>query len=179
MKPAHLLLPALLLAVAPAYAQQTPVTSGQRVRVTTEAAPPTRGTVLRADTAGLAVDRGVDTVFTPWREVRRLERSGGGSRLGTGLRYGAIGLAAGAVSGAVLGHVTFDEQADTWDYVVFSRGEAALLTAAALGTVGGAAGFLAGVIFPRERWRPTELPVRVSADAAPAGGVRLTGQLRL
>lgn len=174
MKLSTLLLQAALIAsVLPLHAQQPAVSYGDRVRVATAARPPMRGTVVRVDTAGLAIrSEAADTVFTPWRDVQRLDLSRGKFPGQSALTVGGAGLAFGVIGGAALGHYVFDENL-TGDECLYlcSRRQTVVFSAATFGFLGAAVGSAVGAIFPPERWRGTQVPVRITV--APGDGVAL------
>ena len=174
MKLSMLLLQAALCASAlPLHAQQAAVSYGDRVRVATSARPPMRGTVVRVDTAGLAIRTGADTVFTPWRDVQRLDLSRGRSPGESARTAGGIGLALGAVGGAALGNFVFHDENITGDECLYlcTRRQIVTFSAVTFAALGAAAGTVVGAIFPPERWRSTQVPVRITV--APGDGVVL------
>jgi hypothetical protein len=174
MKLSTLLLQAALIAsVLPLHAQQPAVSYGDRVRVAASARPPMRGTVVRVDTAGLAIRSGADTVFTPWRDVRRLDLSRGRSPGQSARTAGAVGLAFGAIGGAALGNYIFFDETVTGDECLYlcTRRQTVVFSAATFGFLGAAMGSAVGAIFPPERWRSTQAPVRITV--APGDGVAL------
>ena len=178
MKLSMLLLQAALCASAlPLHAQQAAVSYGDRVRVATAARPPMRGTVVRVDTAGLAIrTEAADTVFTPWRQVQRVDLSRGRSPGRSGLTVGAFGLALGAVGGAALGHYTFEDPPVPEECIAFcTRRQNTVISAVVLGVIGARAGFVVGSRFPPERWRRAPLPVRITV--APGDGVLLGARI--
>lgn len=174
----YLVLVLWLLTAGPLDAQRHPVSPGDRVRVSARSFPRTSGTVLdaRADSLVLRA-RGGDTIHTAWSDVRTLDVSGGSSRVSTALRYGGIGLLAGAAAGGVLGYTTYHEDEDDWCILICSRQDAGLAGAAFFGIVGGATGVLSGAVFPAQRWRRAETPVAVSATSAASGGVALHARI--
>ena len=170
------LLLASLVATA-AAAQQRAVSPGDRVRVTSAARPPVRGTVVRTGADGLVLRAGADSLLTPWRDVRALEVGVRGSRTRSALRYGGIGLLTGAAGGALFGAGTFNEPgARDWCILVCERREAAL-AGAALGAVSGAVvGGVIGAVAARQRWRSATPPATLSAG--PAGGEPIAVEAR-
>ena len=174
MKLSTLLLQAALIAsVLPLHAQQADVSYGDRVRVATAARPPMRGTVVRVDAAGLAIRSGADTVFTPWRDVQRLDLSRGRSPAESARTAGGFGLAFGAIGGAALGNFVFFDDNITGDECLYlcTRPQIVVFSAVTFGALGAAAGSVVGAIFPPERWRSTQVPVRISVT--PGDGVVL------
>lgn len=175
----YLALVLCVCAAGPLDGQQQAVSPGDRVRVSARSFPRTSGTVLHARADSLVLRaRGGDTIHAAWSDVRTLEVGRGASRVSTGLRYGGIGLLAGATAGAVLGYTTYHEDEDDWCIVICSPSEAGLAGAAFFGLVGGATGALSGAVFPAQRWRRAETPVAVSAAPAPGGGVALHARLK-
>ncbi|MBD0320325.1 MAG: hypothetical protein ICV87_08325 [Gemmatimonadetes bacterium] len=175
MKLSALLLPAIVLASAlPLHAQEAGVSWGDRVRVATAARPPVCGTVVRVDSAGLAIRSATaDTVFTPWRDVQRVDLSRGRSPGRSAVTMGGVGLALGAVGGAALGNFVFFDETVTGDECLYlcTRRQTVVFSASTFGFLGAAVGSAVGAIFPPERWRSTRVPVRITV--APGDGVLL------
>jgi hypothetical protein len=173
MKLSMLLLQAALCASAlPLHAQQAAVSYGDRVRIATSARTPMRGTVVRVDTAGLAIRSGADTVFTPWRDVRRLDLSRGRSPGQSARTVGGVGFAFGVIGGAALGNYVFFDETVTGDECLYlcTRRQMVVFSAATFGALGATVGSAVGAIFSPERWR-THVPVRITV--APGDGVAL------
>lgn len=149
----HRLLIALGLALAfapglPAqYATPYGVVPGSRVRVSipTLATDPYIGRALAfgGDSLLLEASSGRAHARLPAADVGRVEVSDGHDRVGTALRYGAIGTVAGAVIGALS---LRDQGADTF-------GLAPLAGAFAGGVLGGAISATVGAVLAPERWR--------------------------
>lgn len=179
MKLSTLLLLAVLCApVLPLRAQQAAVSYGDRVRVATAARPPMRGTVVRVDTAGLAIrSEANDTVFTPWRDVQRLDLSRGRDPGQSARTVGGVGFALGAVGGAALGNYVFFDETVTGDECLYlcTRRQTVVFSAVTFGSLGAAVGSMVGAIFPPERWRRAQVPVRVSVS--PGEGVVLGARI--
>ena len=156
-----LLQAALLVSVLPLRAQEAAVSAGDRVRVVRADGPAASGTVVRMDTAGVLVrSTQVDSSFTPWSNVARLDRSRGRDRVRTGLTAGAIGaLVSGGVAAAGVYHGEPNSECVSSCHAV-KAGFAGVV----IGIMGGALGFTGGVLFAPERWGPTQLPVRISVN---------------
>jgi hypothetical protein len=168
-----------LTAAAPLLAQdRAAVSPGDRVRVTSGSIPRTNGIVLETSPDTLVLRSGGETIYTAWSAVRTLHVAEGGSRGRSVLKYGRIGLVAGAATGMAIGMAAYDDDPnDDPCILICSPVHAGLVAGTALGVFGGALGSLAGGLFPEERWRPVKAPVSVSA--APAAGGRVTLQANL
>lgn len=149
----HLLrsLPLLLAALLPAdlAAQSVApygVTPGARARIAVPslAAEPFAGRVvaLGGDSLVFAASSGLASVRLPLAEVQRIDASEGRDRVGSALRYGAIGL----VAGSVLGVVALRREGENNPLV----GMAGAFAGAVLGAPIGAA---TGALLAPERWR--------------------------
>lgn len=112
----------------------------------------------------------------PCAQLRRVElRAGTRSRSRVALRRAGVGLLAGAVVGAGVGYLAWEEgDGDEWQ--IFSRDETALIGAVYLGGAGALIGGVSGYAAPGSRWQNVPLaphPLRASAEGlrvAPAGG---------
>jgi len=170
----------LSLAAGPLLAQErAAVSPGDRVRVTSSSIPRTNGIVLETSPDTLVLRSGGETIYTAWSDVRTLHIAEGGSRGRSALKYGAIGLGAGAAAGVVFGLAAFDDD-DSGDgpCLICSPVHAGVFMGATLGVIGGALGSVAGAAFPEERWRPGKAPVTVSAAPAADGRVTVQANLR-
>jgi hypothetical protein len=144
------LLALALLAAPPLRAQADGpvpqrVVPGARVRVL-EAGPAARrftGTVARADSARLEVVTGENGRVLAWERVELIEVSRGRRSF----RYGATGLALGAIFGALLYKSYADEYYPDGDL----NGLAAVFEGAPPGAL---AGLGVGLAMGREKWRP-------------------------
>ena len=149
---------ALVLFSTVGVAQQTvKLETGVRVRVTRSHGDRVIGTVVgkNEDSLYLRSDGANSSVrSTSSGDIQKLEVSYGRSRGKGALVNGAAGLAIGAVSGALIGGLTYSEPdtGTSFCVVVCSKGQAA----AALGFVGGITGLVigaaAGLISGRESW---------------------------
>jgi len=162
---------------AAAAAQSASLAPGARVRIT---APDQR---LKNEVGGVEAVQGDSLVFVAkgsrqaiaLTDVTRIEISAG--RRKQLLKHMGIGLAAGAVTGGVIGAVTYEECVPEGflDCLLASdnRGEEAVLGGAMLGVVGLVAGTVAGLIRRPERWESVELPLAVAIGSSRRGGVSL------
>jgi hypothetical protein len=146
----------LVAAVAPSAAvaqEPTPVQPGQRVRVRSLLAhrPVVTGAVesIGRDTLVVRPEAGAAAAI-PLSSIARLEVSRGRhSRWLTGL---VVGAGAGAVTGAIIGAATHDE--DDW---LFSAGENAVLGAVLFTPIGALTGTVIGLLVKTERWKSVPL----------------------
>jgi hypothetical protein len=178
------------LAAAPTVPGYAVIDPGTRVRLTFQRdADPLASSRPDAGSprAGRVVDVG-DRTFTvdfdghprpvevDKASVLRLERSlGRRSRGQSALRAAGIGLLAGAVTGAVVGLASGDDQCNpnySFCLFVFSAGEKAAFYGITLGTIGTLGGAVAGAASPSESWEPGAMVFgspRVGVHLVPAG----------
>lgn len=111
----------------------------------------------------------------PCADLQKVQLRTPRSRGQVALRRAGIGLLAGAVVGAGLGFVAWDEpRGDDWQ--IFSREETALIAAVYLGGAGAVVGGVSGYVAPGSRWEDvpvTPRPSRASVEGlrvAPAAG---------
>jgi hypothetical protein len=97
------------------------------------------------------------------------------SRGAAALRGSAIGLLAGAATGAVIGFLDGDDPRNA--FIQFSAGEKAALGGILLGAGGAAAGMLIGLAAPGQHWEDVPL-TQLRAGAAADGGVILRTGVR-
>jgi hypothetical protein len=153
---------------------------GQRVRVTStlEATPVMTGLIGEVGSDTLLLLRQVksgDPRLTPipMASIVELQVSRGThSRWQTGL---AIGAAAGAVTGVILG-------ASSEGDLFFSTSDRALLGAIVFTPIGGAVGLIAGAVTKSERWETVPVPhpaprPMVALQPGPGGRIRLRVQV--
>jgi hypothetical protein len=173
---------AALLAVAPAVRAQSTdeLSAGTRVRVAAPATGRLVGTIteVRRDTL-LVLARG-EVHALPISSIRTLQVSRGRPpRLASALEGGAIGLLTAAISGGgslALASLVMPDSCDGegGGVLCFSTGEWALVGVAIGAPLGAASGAVAGLIFPRERWRSvTARNARAVTVQPQAAGVRV------
>lgn len=160
-------------AVMPAFAQESAILAGTRVRVTMvedDAAQRSRivvGQLLSADDSALLVkplgSTAVDVVLRS--RLAKLEVRTGPDRA-AGARFGAL---VGGVIGGALG-LAAGEDCTSTDWICFDRSE----TTFAGVLFGGSLGALIGVMAGRgDRYRETPPPARLGLAPLGGGGVRL------
>ncbi len=104
-------------------------------------------------------------------DLQRVElRTGTRSRSEIMIRRAGVGALAGAVIGAGLGYLTWDE-GDEDDWQIFSQDETALIGAVYLGTAGGVLGLISGYVAPGSQWQ--DVPVAPRPARASAEGLRI------
>jgi hypothetical protein len=91
-------------------------------------------------------------------------RTGTRSRSQTAFRRAGVGLLAGAVVGAGLGYIAW-ENSDGDDWQIFSREESALVAAVYLGGAGAVVGGVYGYAAPGSRWEDVPVTPRPSRAA--------------
>jgi hypothetical protein len=169
----------LVLSTASLSAQTvTAIDSGTRVRVNARPAA-MRSVVgrvqwLRGDSMAIRADGADTNTVIPTVRVDRLQVSQGQRRqalsgLGRGVMYGG-----GA--GALLGLLIAPEKDS---FIVFTRGEQALLLGTVFGLAGGAIGLVTGSLQKAEGWKTVPRPAgRVQVTAFPSrGGTALRARL--
>jgi hypothetical protein len=157
------LMSVISVASLPAQSVQL-VPEGARVRITMATAAPTVviGDLIAVSDSTVSVRRQDDAgdVTIPRALVHRLELSAGFDRGASARKGGVIGLVIGAVVGFAAG-----EDCTSEDFICFDRSETGFAGAALGVGVGGLLGYMGG---GAERWRDSDVPVRLSV--VPSGG---------
>lgn len=173
MKPLMLLSFAICLSSTAVSAQRTnELQKGVRIRVTRIQGGRVVGTYLGLENDSVAFqEKGIQSLTRSLAttDLSKIEVSNGRNRALGALIKGAIGFGVGAAAGAVLGAISYSDQADTcpagggldcgWGcFFVCSRGQAAGL----VGALGGAAGLLVGGFYGlatgHESWTTVTAP---------------------
>ena len=160
---------ALALLAATRGSAQLPVpVEGTRVRLVTNSLPPDQqlGRIISADhdTVAFRPDAHPFTVSLAVSEIERIDISRGSHRHAG--RGALVGLAIGAIGGAVFGASAYTSCTD-WCLLPNSRAATAGLGAAFFGLLGAASGGIIGAFIKTEEWKP--LVVRPTSGLTPAG----------
>jgi hypothetical protein len=127
---------------------------GTRARVVTESGTRHTGTLASVSENAITLvpkNQNENSVALSMTQISRVQVSVGRNRARGALIDGLIGLGAGAVGGAVLGAITFEEKTPC-SMVCFNRGESAFLAGILGGGAGLIVGTIAGAVTGREKW---------------------------
>lgn len=172
MKRAFAALVVGLLCASPVAAQFTALDAGARVRVTSPQDGLKReiATVVGVRGDSLAVTGRSGSRTIAFSNVTSLEVSRG--RRSMFMRDTALGFGVGALAGAVIGVVSYEECTECW-FGPSSVSESAMMGGAVLGAMGLVAGALVGVFDRAERWERRVPGIKASVGPSRSGGVNL------
>lgn len=163
----------LLMVPAIAETQSATLAPGARVRLTSPSHDFKRHVTTVTDVRGDSIVVGVrgSSRTIALTDVTALEVSTGKQR--QFFRNAALGLGIGALTGAVIGAVSYEECVDCW-FGPQSAAQEAALGAVLLGTAGLVTGAIVGGFHRTDRWAPVRMPIRAAIGPARSGGVGLT-----